>query len=82
MSCSKCGTLVLKKSFTLLFVLASLAFVSFGISFLILPFESFFVFSIILLFGLRYLEKEFQSIDRKESRCSVCGHVVNLAHTH
>jgi len=82
MSCPKCGTLVHQKSFFPLFALASLAAVSFGVSLLVLPFELFFVFSFILLFGLRYIEKQFHTIDRKELRCSVCGHVLNVAHSH
>jgi len=82
MSCPKCGTLVHRKSFVSLFALASLAVVAFGVSLLVLPFELFFVFSFILLFGLRYIEKQFHSIDRKEVRCSMCGHVLKVAHSH
>ena len=65
-----------------LFVMASLAFVSFGVSLLVLPFELFFVFSFMLLFGFRYLEKQFHGIDKKEVRCTMCGHVMDVAHSH
>ena len=82
MSCPKCGALVYRKSFMSLFAMASLAIVSFGVSILVLPFELFLVFSFILLFGLRYIEKQFHSIDKKEIRCTMCGHVVNVAHSH
>ncbi len=82
MSCPNCGTMVYRKSFMSLFALALLAIVSFGVSLLVLPFELFFVFSFILLFGLRYIEKQFHSIDKKEIRCTMCGHVVNVAHSH
>ena len=82
MSCPKCGTLVYRKSFMSLFALASLAFVSFGVSLLVLPFELFFVFSFLLLFGLRYIEKQFHNIDKKELRCTVCGHLMDVAHSH
>jgi uncharacterized membrane protein len=82
MSCPYCGTSVYRKSFISLFVLASLAIVSFGVSLLVLPFELFFVFSFILLFGLRYIERQLHSIDKKEIRCTMCGRVVNVAHSH
>ncbi len=82
MSCPNCGTLVYRKDFISLFALASLAIVSFGVSLLFLPFGLFFIFSFILLFGLRYIEKQFQTIDRKEIRCTMCGHIVNVAHSH
>lgn len=82
MSCPKCGTMLYRKSFISLFALVSLAIVCFGVSLLVLPFELFFVFSFILLFGLRYIEKQFHNIDKKEIRCTMCGHVVNVAHSH
>ena len=82
MSCPNCGTFVHRKSFMSLFVMASLAFVSFGVSLLVLPFELFFVFSFMLLFGFRYLEKQFHGIDKKEVRCTMCGHVMDVAHSH
>ena len=82
MSCPKCGAYVYKKSFMSLFALASLAIVSFGLSILVLPFELFFVFSFFLLFGLRYIEKQFHRFDKKEIRCATCGHVLNIAHSH
>ncbi len=82
MSCPKCGTRVHRKSLFLLFVLTSLAIVCFGASLFLLPLELFFVFSFLLLFGIRYIEKQFVDIDRKEVRCPMCGHVVSIAHTH
>ena len=82
MSCPKCGTTVRRKSLVTLFALTSLVIISFGVSLLVLPFELFFVFSFILLFGLRYIEKQFHNIDREEVRCTMCGHVVNIAHSH
>jgi len=82
MSCPKCGTLVYRKSLMSLFALTSLAIVSFGVSLLLLPFELFFVISCILLFGLRYIEKQFHNIAKKEVRCTMCGHIVTMAHSH
>jgi len=82
MSCPKCGTTVHRKSLVFLFVLTSLAIVSFGVSLFLLPLELFFVFSFLLLFGIRYIEKQFVDIDRQEVRCPMCDHVVSIAHTH
>ncbi|HTR81826.1 MAG TPA: hypothetical protein VMM58_09370 [Bacteroidota bacterium] len=65
-----------------LFAFTSLVILSFGVSLFIFPFELFFLFSLILLFGLRYIEKQFTALDREEVRCPVCGHVVNIAHSH
>lgn len=65
-----------------LILLTSLVILSFGVSLFILPFELFFIFAFILLFGLRYIEKQFTSIGKKEVRCPMCGHVVNVAPTH
>ncbi len=82
MSCPNCGTMVQSMSFVSLIAWASLAFVSFGVSLLVLPFALFAIFSFILLFGFRYLEKQFHRIDKKEVRCTMCGHLVNIAHSH
>jgi uncharacterized membrane protein len=82
MSCPKCGTRVRRKSLFLLFVLTSLAIISFGLSLFLLPLELFFVFSFLLLFGIRYIEKQLTDIDKQEIHCPMCGHVVSLAHSH
>ena len=82
MSCPNCGTRVQRKSLVVLFLLTSLAIVSFGVSLFLLPFELFFVFSFILLFGLRYIEKQYSDIDKQQVRCHMCGHVVSIAHVH
>ncbi|HTX18967.1 MAG TPA: hypothetical protein VMG34_09945 [Bacteroidota bacterium] len=82
MSCSNCGAKVQRKSLALLFVLTSLVIVSFGISLFLFPLELFFIISFLLIFGIRYIEKQFIAIDRQEVRCPVCGHVVNVAHIH
>jgi uncharacterized membrane protein len=82
MSCPKCGTTVHRKSLSALIFLTSLAVVSFGLSLFLLPLELFFVFSFLLLFGIRYIEKQFNDIDKQELRCPMCGHVVSIAHNH
>lgn len=82
MSCPKCGTKVYRKSLLVLFVLTSIAIISFGVSLFLLPLELFFIFSFLLLFGIRYIEKRFSDIDKQEVRCPMCGHVVNIAHSH
>ena len=82
MSCPKCGTELHQKSLATLLLITSLLIVSFGISLFVLPFELFFIFAFILLFGLRYIEREFNSIDKGEVRCSMCNHVANIAHIH
>ncbi len=82
MSCPKCGSKVQRKSLGMIFVLISLVVLSFGVSLFILPFGWFFLFSFVLIFGLRYIEKQFNSIDKQEIQCQICGHVVSLAHSH
>jgi hypothetical protein len=82
MSCPKCGTKLPHKSLIILLLLTSLLILSFGASLFILPFELFFVFAFILLFALRYIEKQFSSMDKKEVQCPECDHIVNLAHSH
>ena len=82
MSCPKCGTKLPHKSLVILLLLTSLLILSFGVSLFILPLQLFFVFAFVLLFALRYIEKQFSSMDKKEVRCPECDHIVNLAHSH
>ena len=82
MSCPHCGATVHRKSLGMLFSLTSLVILSFGVSLFVLPFELFISFAVILLFGLRYIEKQFNILDKQEVHCPICSHVVNVAHSH
>jgi putative Mn2+ efflux pump MntP len=80
MKCPECGTRLHRRSFISLAVMTTLVIVAFCASLFLLPFELFFAFACLLLFGIRYIEKQFSMEQKREVRCPICGHVEHMAH--
>jgi hypothetical protein len=79
MSCPNCGTFFSSTRLIFLFLAMIIAFTA---SLIVLPYEFFFVTAIVVLFGLRTVEKEVTRMDSKQFKCPKCGYSGKLLHIH
>ena len=82
MSCPECGTKIHRKSLLLFSISITAIIMIFGTSLFVLSLDYFLGVSIVLLVAIRYLERGYRNIERRETRCPACGHVITLAHSH
>ncbi len=82
MSCPECGTRISLTRIRELLFLTFLIMAVFSLALFFLPTGLFLATSVVLLFGLRFVQARFKVIDSQELKCPACGHVLTLAHSH
>jgi hypothetical protein len=56
--------------------------IAFSGSLIVLPYELFFVTAVVVLVGLRSVEKELKRLDANHFSCPKCGYHGKFAHIH
>ncbi|MBW7887014.1 MAG: hypothetical protein H3C35_01465 [Bacteroidetes bacterium] len=79
MSCPNCGC---NLGSLRIFPMLLLMIVLFTLSIVILPYELFFLSAIVVLVGLRSIEKRINKFETKRAICPRCGFNAQFIHTH